>query len=72
MKNIIKRNKINTLSADALRLFCFSSFSLCVCVSSDHIGKTNDNLTFNLNHKIRFRQDFLEIIYTKLMLAELM
>jgi hypothetical protein len=32
----------------------------------------NDNLTFNLNHKIRFRLNVLEIIYTKLMLIELM
>jgi hypothetical protein len=37
-----------------------------------HMDCTNDNLTFNLNHKIRFRLSFPGIIYTRLMLIELM
>lgn len=36
-----------------------------------HINNTGDNLTFNLNRKIHFQPIFLEIIYTKPMLIEL-
>lgn len=39
---------------------------------SSHGILLDDNLTSNLNHKIRFRQDSLEIICTKQLLIVLM
>ncbi len=50
---------------------CWEVFFFLSLISSHGIF-INDNLTVNLNHKIRFRLNFLEIICTKLMLIVLM